>query len=302
MTAWPELSHDRDGETLALLHLASQMMGKVKLANSYWVNHGWHIALQPVPDGLSTLPIDAGGRRFTLTLDLCRHAILLGTDNGTLDQLALDAGSVAALYQGLVAMLERHGLPSEFYGLPNEVEDAVPFAEDDRARRYDPDSAARLRAALTQMLPVFDHHRAGFSGKSSPVHFFWGSFDLAVTRFSGRDAPPHPGGIPGLPDRITREAYSDEVSSAGFWAIGAAEGEPFFYAYGYPTPDGFSEADIPHGDWNDELGEWVLPYEKVRAADDPAAMLKDFLDSSYAAVADLAGWDRDRLERAPVAP
>ena len=299
---WPEIDPARDHETFALLHLASQMIGKVRLKNSPWVNHGWHIALQPVSRGLETLPISANGRRFTLGLDLCRHAIALHVDDGTSDALPFDTGSVADLYLGLVDMLERHGLPSDFHGAPNEIEDAVPFAKDTATRRYDPDSAVRLRGALAAVLPVFDHYRAGFAGKSSPVHFFWGAFDLAVTRFSGRDALVHPGGAPNMPDRIMAEAYSDEVASAGFWLGGVTQAAPIFYAYAYPEPDGYRDAQLSAGSWSEELSEWVLPYDDCRTSGDPGACLGQFLEETYRIAARQANWDRDRLERAPEAP
>lgn len=226
MSSWPELSMARDHETFAVLHLASQMLGKVRVAHAPWANHGWHVALQPRSNGLETLPTASGdGRTFTLVLDLCRHAIVLWVSDEARDELPLNAGSIAALHARLVAMLDRHGLPSHFSPMPNEIEGAIAFAEDKAPRLYERDSADRLRQALAAMLPVFERFRAGFTGKASPVHFWWGSFDLAATRFSGRPAPPHPGGVPGLPDRITREAYSQEVSSAGFWAGGAVEAE-----------------------------------------------------------------------------
>jgi hypothetical protein len=303
MSDWPELSVERDHETLALLHLASQMIGKIRVAHAPWMNHGWHAALQPNARGLGIYPTEAsGGRTFTLTLDLCRHAIVLWISDGGREELPLNAGSVAALHKRLVAMLERHGLPSTFNGRPNEIEGAVPFAEDKTRREYDRDSAERFREALAAMLPVFARFRAGFSGKASPVHFWWGSFDLAVSRFSGRDAPTHPGGVPGLPDRITREAYSDEVSSAGFWAGGATAAEPFFYTYMYPEPEGFRSANIAHGKFDETYGEFVLPYVAVRASDDPETMLTEFFQSTYDLAAGLAHWDRPALERAPVAP
>ena len=299
---WPELSPERDHETFALLHLASQMVGKVRLKHSPWVNHGWHVALQPEPEGLRTLPIAYEGRRFTLALDLCRHAITLATDNGTRDEVPLDAGSIAALHGSLVGMLDRHGLPTDFYPVPNEIEDALPFAKDDAPRRYDPDSATRLRQALSAVVPIFDHYRAGFAGKSSPVHFFWGAFDLAVTRFSGRDAPPHPGGMPNMPDRVMAEAYSKEVASAGFWLGGVTQAPPMFYAYAYPEPDGYRDAKLSAGEWSDDLSEWVLPYDDCRTSDDPGACLGQFLEETYRIAARQANWDRDRLERAPEAP
>src|SRR3954462_4705965 len=303
MSDWPELSIEHDHETLALLHLAAQMIGKIRVAHAPWLNHGWHVALQPNARGLGIYPTAAsGGRTFTLTLDLCRHAIVLWISDGGREELPLNAGSVAALHKRLIEMLERHDLPMEFNGKPNEIPDAVPFAEDKLRRDYDRDSAERFREALAAMLPVFARFRAGFAGKASPVHFWGGSFDLAASRFSGRAAPQPPGGLPGLPDRITREAYSDEVSSAGFWAGGATAAEPFFYSYVYPEPEGYRAAKVAHGRFDETYGEFVLPYAEVRAADDPALMLRDFFQSTYDAAADLAHWDRAALERRPVAP
>lgn len=303
MSEWPELDPARDHETLSILHLAAQMVGKIRVRHAPWTNHGWHVALQPTARGLSILPTAAsGGRTFTLTLDLCRHAIVLWTSDEGREEIPLNAGSIAALHRRLVAALDRHGLPSNFNGRPNEIADAVPFAEDAQSREYDRDSASRFRESMAAMLPVFERFRASFTGKSSPVHFWWGSFDLAVTRFSGRDAPEHPGGVPGLPDRITREAYSQEVSSAGFWAGGTTEAEPFFYSYAYPEPLGFRDKHIDAGGWNADWQEFTLPYAEVRAAADPNALLTGFLQSTYRSAADLADWDRPRLEREPVAP
>jgi hypothetical protein len=303
MSDWPVLNVERDHETLALLHLAAQMLGKMRVAHAPWMNHGWHVALQPNARGLGTLPTEASGdRTFTLTLDLCRHAIVLWISDGGREELPLNAGSIAALHRRLVAMLDLHGLPSNFDGLPNEIPDAVRFDEDNAPREYDRDSAERFRSALAAMLPAFALFRAGFAGKASPVHFWWGSFDLAVSRFSGLKAPPHPGGMPGLPDRITREAYSDEVSSAGFWAGGMTAAEPFFYSYVYPEPEGFRSAAVKHGRFDETFGEFVLPYEQVRASADPDRMLLDFFQSTYDSAADCANWDRAALEREPVAP
>jgi hypothetical protein len=279
------------------------MLGKIRVAHAPWVNHGWHVALQPNARGLSILPTAAsGGRTFTLTLDLCRHAIVLWVSDESREELPLNAGSIAALHQRLVAMLDAHDLPSSFNGTPNEIADAVPFASDTASRDYDRDSANRFREALAAMMPVFARFRAGFTGKASPVHFWWGSFDLASSLFSGRKAPPHPGGMPGLPDRIAREAYSDEVASAGFWAGGVTAAEPFFYSYIYPEPEGYRSAAVKHGRFDDTFGEYLLSYAKVRAARDPAAMLSEFFESAYQAGADLAKWDRKDLEREPVAP
>lgn len=303
MSRWPDLNVAQDHGTFAVLHLAAQMLGKIRVAHSPWTNHGWHVALQPSARGLSTLPTAASdGRTFTLTLDLCRHAIVLWVSDGSLEEVPLSAGSIAVLHSRLIEILERHGLPSNFNDHPNEIEGAVAFAKDDRPREYNRDSARRFREALAAMLPVFGTFRASFCGKASPVHFWWGSFDLAVSRFSGRKAPEHPGGVPGLPDRVTREAYSHEVSSAGFWAGGAVAAEPFFYSYAYPEPDGYRASRVAHGSFNETYGEFVLTYETVRASDDPGATLLEFFQSVYEAAADLACWDRATLEREPVAP
>jgi hypothetical protein len=303
MSDWPELSVERDHETLALLHLAAQMLGKIRVAHAPWVNHGWHVALQPNARGLAALPTAASGNRtFTLTLDLCRHAMVLWVSDGSREEVPLNAGSVAALHHRLIDILERHDLPTDFNGRPNEIADAISFADDTAARDYDRDSAERFREALAAMLPVFGRFRAGFAGKASPVHFWWGSFDLAVTFFSGRPAPQHPGGVPGLPDRITREAYSQEVASVGFWAGGAVAAEPFFYGYAYPEPEGYRRTPISHGHFDETYGEYVLPYASVRDSDDPDRMLMEFLQSTYDAAADLAKWDRASLDREPVAP
>ena len=301
--AWPQLDVERDSPTLAVLHLAAQMLGKIRVAHAPWANHGWHVALQPRANGLETLPTAADdGRAFTLVLDLCRHAIVLWVSDESRDELPLNAGSISALHSRLIAMLDRNGLPSKFNGTPSEIADAVPFAKDLAPRHYDRNSADRLREALAAMMPVFEHFRAGFIGKASPVHFWWGGFDLAVTRFSGRPAPAHPGGIPGLPDRITREAYSHEEFSAGFWAGGVLPIAPFFYSYAYPEPAGFRDTSVAHGRFDEAYGEFVLPYGEVRSANDPAATLSAFLQSTYEAAADLAKWDRPALERDPVAP
>jgi len=303
MSDWPELSVERDHETLSILHLAAQMLGKIRVAHAPWMNHGWHVALQPNARGLAAMPTAAsGGRTFTLTIDLCRHAMVLWVSDGSREEVPLNAGSVAALHRRLVAILDLHELPSSFNGVPSEIEDPVPFADDNRPRDYDRDSAERFRGALAAILPVFAKFRAGFMGKASPVHFWWGAFDLAVSRFSGRTAPLHPGGMPGLPDRVTREAYSHEVASGGFWAGGVTPAEPFFYSYIYPEPDGYRDAKVAHGRFDTTFGEFVLPYSEVRAAADPERMLGEFLQSAYEAGADLAHWDRPAIEREPVAP
>ncbi len=300
---WPELDPARDAGTWRVLHLASQMLGKLRVRHADWVNHGWHVALQPSANGLAMLPIAAEGGRFALSLDLCDHRIHLLVSDGRSDGVPLAQPNIAKLHAELIAMLDRNGLPSRFHGAsqrtcPMPCHSPKTTSPSD----YREESAVRLREALRVVVPVFETFRAGFSGKVSPVHFWWGSFDLAVTRFSGRSAPNHPGGVPGLPDRITREAYSHEVSSAGFWPGGAFGADPIFYSYAYPSPVGFAGASVSSGHFDEALGEFVLPYAEVRAASDPAATLLTFLKETYAAAADLGSWDRAALERQVAAP
>jgi hypothetical protein len=303
MDDWPFLSAERDRPTIVTLHLVSQLIGKVPTALLPWRNHGWHLTLHMNPRGLATEPIHVGPRVFDLSLDLVEHRVVLGHPYAG-GSVAIPGKSMAAIRFELLELLASAGLPLDYHGAPNEVEPAVPFAEDEAPRRYDPDSAARLRRALLSADRVLRRFRSGFLGKVSPVHFFWGSFDLAVTRFSGRTAPPHPGGIPNLPDAVTREAYSHEVSSAGFWPGGAgAEGGPLFYSYAYPAPDGFSETKVQPAAarFDRALGEFVLDYDAVRTAPDPERALLDFLESTYRAAADGAQWDPS-LECSPGEP
>ena len=293
---WPELSEVRDGPTIAALHLYSQVVGKVPTALLPWRNHGWHLTLHLTPRGLRTEPIHAPNGVFTLALDLVDHQLVLEDSSGRL-MLPLRPGTVAGFHGAAMQMLAQAGHEVRIHAAPNEIEPAVPFAEDEEMRAYDPDSARRLLDALASADRVFRLFRSGFLGKVSPVHFFWGSFDLAVTRFSGRPAPPHPGGIPNLPDAVTREAYSPEVSSAGFWPGSATGGSPFFYSYAYPAPPGLSEAAVQPeaARFDGALGEFVLPYDAVRTARDPTAAVLAFLESSDAAAANRAGWDRAAL-------
>lgn len=303
MHKWPGISMASDHPTLVVLHLAAQMLGKVRVAHAPWTNHGWHAALQPTATGFATLPTAASdGRTFTLTLDLCGHAIVLAVSDGTTDEVPLTLSTIQLLHFELIAMLKRHSLPSRFHATPSELPEAVPFPDDVLPRNYLPASAERFRTALAAMLPIFERLRAGFAGKSSPVHFWWGAFDLAVSRFSGRKAPPHPGGMLGLPDRIAREAYSHEVASSGFWAGGATKAEPFFYSYIYPEPAGFRDAKVAHGRFDTTYGEFILPLADVARTPDPEILLTEFFQSAYEAGANLAGWNRQALERVPTPP
>jgi hypothetical protein len=296
--AWPNLSSPTLGPTAETMRLWTQIVGKIRLAQTPWLNHAWHTTLYVSARGLTTGLIPHGAVSFELEFDLIAHALVLRVTDGQERLIPLGAGTVAGFYAQVGAALTAAGLPVRIDQTPNEAPDPVPFPADTARRPYDPVAAHDFWRALVQVDRVFKRFRTAFLGKASPVHFFWGSFDLAVTRFSGRPAPLHPGGIPHLPDAVTREAYSHEVSSAGFWPGGGGVAEPSFYAYAYPTPAGFGQAKVsPAGARFDQgLGEFLLPYEAVRTAPDPDAALMAFLQTTYAAAADLAGWDRDALE------
>jgi hypothetical protein len=296
--AWPELTLTRDGGTTATLHLFSQVIGKVPTAVLPWRNHGWHLTLHLTPRGLRTEPIHAPGGTFELLLDLIGGEAVLDLGESQ-SNLPLAGLSVAEFHQGVSDMLARAGLEIRVHSAPNEIEPAIPFAEDRAARAFEPDSARRLLGALLSADRVFRLFRSGFLGKVSPVHFFWGSFDLAVTRFSGRPAPRHPGGIPHLPDAVTREAYSHEESSAGFWPGSAGTpSEPLFYSYAYPAPPRFAAAPVEPeaARYDPNFAEFILDYEAVRTAERPDEALLAFLESTYAAAAELGQWDRAALE------
>jgi hypothetical protein len=289
---WPELPFAEWADTCATLHRYLQVVGKVRLAAAPWVNHSWHATFYVTARGLTTSLIQKDGAPFQLDFDLVDHALELRTPFRPAWKRALNGLPVAAFRERLIADLEAVGLgivPSDF---PNEIPDAKPFSMDREPRSYDQGAVECYLRALFSMMPVFERFRTGFVGKVSPVHLFWGSMDLAVTRFSGRPAPLHPGGIPALPDEVTREAYSHEVSSAGFWP-----GDPLhdasFYAYAYPEPPGFSEAHVDGPAYYDEdLGEFILPYAEVCRSEDPEGMLSTFLEQTYAATAELGAWDR----------
>ena len=294
---WPELSYPQWRQTAATLQLWTQIVGKIRLALTPWLNHGWHVPLYVSARGLTTSPIPAGREIVEIEFDFIAHRLLVRTSRGDEGILALEPRSVAEFYGELLDLLRGIGVHVAIKDMPNEVADPIRFAEDRIHASYDADSAYRFWRVLVQADRIFKLFRSSFLGKASPVHFFWGSFDLAVTRFSGRKAPPHPGGVPGLPDAVTREAYSDEVSSAGFWPGSDAYPRAAFYSYAYPEPPGFREAKVPEGAFFDTtLSEFILPYDTLREAGDPDRLLLDFLGSTYAAAADAAGWDRAALE------
>lgn len=294
---WPDISYASWSETAQALHLYTQVAGKVRLRLSPWTNHSWHVPLYVNARGLTTSIMSKGSSAFEIRFDFLDHAAVVETVEGATRRVGLGPGTVAGFYRAMMDALEGLGVGVQIHTTPSEIVDATPFELDTRERPYDAAAVERFWRALVSMDRVFKRFRAGFHGKCSPVHFFWGSFDMAVTRFSGRSAPAHPGGVPNFPDWVAREAYSHEVISAGFWP-GADGTDAVFYSYAYPKPDGFEKAAVrpDAAMWSDQLGEFVLPYAAVREAADPDALLMAFLESTYAAAADLAGWDRDTLE------
>ncbi|HEY9198665.1 MAG TPA: DUF5996 family protein [Gammaproteobacteria bacterium] len=297
---WPTLSLDAWRDTYATLHLWTQIIGKIRLVQSPWVNHSWHTTLYVTARGLTTGPVPYAYRVFQIDFDFIEHALTVLSNDGRSGRVMLQPQSVATFYANLMDELDKLGLPVDIDRMPNEVPDPIPFDADEMHRAYDRDYANRFWRILVQADRVFKIFRAPFIGKCSPVHFFWGAADLAVTRFSGRRAPKHPGGIPHLPDWVTREAYSDEVSSCGFWPGGGPIPYAAFYSYAYPEPPGFAAASVqPDGAfYSDALHEFILPYDSVREAASPDDTLLQFLASTYTAAADLAEWDRAALERA----
>jgi hypothetical protein len=302
METWPALPLEAWSDTLSTLHMWTQIVGKIRLVQSPWVNHSWHVPLYVTSTGLTTSPIPYVERTFEIDFDFIHHRLTLQTSDGRTGGFPLEPQSVAKFYRRLMDEMAALDLCVEICKKPNEVVDPVRFDRDETHSAYDPEYANRFWRILLQADRVMKEFRARFIGKCSPVHLFWGGLDLAVTRFSGRTAPPHPGGIPNLPDSVTREAYSHEVSSAGFWA-GSAGGPvayPAFYSYAYPQPAGFADAPVKPAAafYSKELGEFILPYDVVRESESPERVLLEFFQSTYEAAANLAKWDRESLERA----
>lgn len=292
MNRWPALDHAADNGTIETLHLLLQLIGKLPLRLLPWINHSWHLALRMSPRGAITRSLPAGRRQCVVELDFLEGAIRVERDDGARSALPVAGLTVAQVHAALSAMLEALGLPAPLHGAPSEMPDPIPFADDHRPREWDADAARRLHRAFLYADRNFTEFRSLYRGKSSPSHLFWGAFDLAVTRFSGRPAPVHPGGIPGLPDAVTREAYSHQVISAGFWPGGSGFAEPAFYAYAYPAPDALADAAVQPAEafWHHDLREFILPYAQVRAAADPDRELQRFLHSTFEAAAALLDW------------
>jgi len=301
---WPELPLQAWRATYETLHLWTQIVGKIRLTRAPWLNHSWHVALYATARGLTTSPIPDGTRTFQIDLDFIDHDLRIATSDGARRQFALAGQSVASFYAAIMAALDDLGIHLAIDEISSELPEPVRFSADNLHATYDPDAVRRFLQILVNVDRVFKQFRTGFLGKASPVHFFWGSFDLTVTRFSGRRAPRHPGGIPNLSDDVTCEAYSHEESSAGLWPGSGAIDYPAFYSYAYPEPPGFRTAKVgPNAAFFSEaLGEFILPYDAVRNAAEPDRTLLEFLQSTYEAAADAAKWDRDALECPPGQP
>jgi hypothetical protein len=296
---WPDLPYAAWKDTRNTLHLWTQVVGKVRLALTPWLNHSWHVALYVTARGLTTSPIPWKNGTFEIDFDFLDHVLWIRTSEGHFRQVMLKPTPVAEFYEDVLIALRELGIAVDIMAMPCEIADCIPFDQDTVHSAYDADYARRFWRVLVSAHEVFSTFRTGFLGKASPVHFFWGSFDLAVTRFSGRTAPRHPGGVPHLSDAIAQEAYSHEVSSAGFWPGGGGPvEEAAFYSYADPAPEGFAAAKVKPAPafFANELGEFLLPYDAMRTSSDPDAMLMDFLVSTYQAAADLGRWDRKALE------
>jgi uncharacterized protein DUF5996 len=294
---WPDLPYAGWRDTLQTVHLWTQIVGKIRLTLTPWLNHSWHVPFYVTARGLGTSPIPIGKEILEIDFDFIGHRLVIRTSRGDEDGFPLAPQTVADFYRRTFELLNRLGITVAIDDTPSEMANATRFSEDRSHASYDAAAARRFWRALVQIDRVFKLFRTGFLGKASPVHFFWGSFDLAATRFSGRSAPRHPGGIPGLPDTVTCEAYSHEQCSAGFWPGNDAFPQAAFYSYAYPEPAGYRDRAVtPQARFDATLGEFILPYDTVRAAADPDALLLDFLSTTYTAAADAGGWDRAALE------
>jgi hypothetical protein len=300
---WPELRYDAWRDTCATLHLWTQVVGKIRLARTPWLNHGWHVPLYVTARGLTTSPIPHDAQSFEIVFDFIDHVLDIRLSGGARKAIELRPRTVADFYAAVLAALDELAVPVRIDERPCEIAGAIPFGQDRTHQSYDAEYAQRFWKVLLQVDRVLKQFRTGFVGKSSPVHFFWGSFDIAVTRFSGRPAPPFTAATPGVALDVMREAYSHEVSSAGFWPGGPGV-DASFYSYAYPAPDGFANRAVqPRGAFfSEQLGEFLLPYDAVRTAPDPDAALMAFLQSTYEAAAETADWDRAALECAPGRP
>lgn len=298
--SWPELNYAEWKPTYETLHRWLQIVGKLRLCKSPWLNHSWHTTFLVTSRGLTTTAIPLGDRILTVDFDFIDHHLLFQDSRGDRFEMKLLNESVSSFFERYLAVLKMFSVTPSFYKGPNEVLDPIPFEKDTTHCTYVPEHAHTAFQVLVRVANLFQEYRADYIGKSSPVHFFWGSFDLAVTRFSGKRAPEHPGGAPNLPDRVAREAYSHEVMSCGFWPGNDLYPRAAFYAYAYPEPEGFSLSRVPaEAYYNTDLHEFLLDYDFVQSSDDPESLIRDFIQSVYSAAADLGNWDREELEHSP---
>ncbi|MDB5007016.1 MAG: hypothetical protein JWP45_1409 [Mucilaginibacter sp.] len=291
---WPKLIYDNLKDTLQTVQLWTQIVGKIRMVNTPWINHGWHVTLYVSSRGLSTGRIPYGNNSFQIDFDFIEHQLVVSASDGGLKRLRLQPKTVASFYSDLFSLLNKMNIATEIYAKPNELELAIPFAADNVHKTYDAHQMHTYWQALVRIDSVFTRFRAEFIGKCSPVHLFWGGFDLAVTRFSGRTAPLYQGKVPNMPGRIMQEAYSHEVSSAGFWPGSDVYPFPAFYSYCYPSQPGYNTQPVApeQAFYNIELGEFILNYEAVQQAQDPEGTLLKFLRSTYEAAAKTGNWDR----------
>ncbi|MBD1393256.1 DUF5996 family protein [Mucilaginibacter glaciei] len=291
---WPKLDYHYLKDTIASVHMWTQIIGKVRLIKTPWINHSWHVTLYVSATGLTTGSMAYEKGVFQIDLDFVTHQLHITTSAGNNRSFALGADTVAQFYNTLMGDLQALGIDAEIYAVPNEVDPAIPFAENHTPCKYEGAVMHTLWQAMVQINNVFVEFRSGFSGKCSPVHFFWGAFDLAVTRFSGRTAPLHPGGAPNIPVAVMQEAYSQEVSSAGFWPGSEQFPQPAFYSYCYPTPADYGNQQVspPGAFYSNEMGEFFLTYEVVQASANPSDTLMQFLQSTYDAAALTGNWDK----------
>jgi hypothetical protein len=295
---WPLLNYEKGKDTYETLQLFTQIVGKIKLATLPWVNHSWHVALHITPRGLSTQAMPYQGRSFQIDFDFISHELQVMTSDGTLKGFALPGLSVAMFFKKIFELLNELQLPIRIMPVPVEIVNPIPFEDDEIHSSYDSDQVLALHMALLQMQGVFMEFRSGFKGKSSPFHFFWGSFDMALSVFSGKEAPKHPGGVPGLPNWVAEEAYCREVSSCGFWPGNESLPEAAFYCYHYPEPEGYKVGPVEPGEayYHQTLSEYILPYSAVQSAENPSEKLLTFLKRTYQIGAELAHWDRRLLD------
>ncbi len=298
VSKWPKLEFQHYGNTLDTVHLWSQIVGKIRLRCMPWLNHSWHVSLYISPSGLTTGSIPYSNGIFAMEFDFIKNLLSISNSQGESGDIPLTSGSISSFYHQVFDKLEEMNIEVSIHPAPNEIEPAIPFAEDHKDREYISSEMKKLWSGLVSTHNVFLDFRAGFIGKCSPVHLFWGAFDLAVTRFSGREAPLHQGGVPNMPLKVMQEAYSHEVSSCGLWFGNAEFPQPIFYAYCYPTPAEYPDQPIkPEGSfYQEDLGEFILPYKVVCQAEKPQKLLTEFLETTYAAAANTGNWDRNGLE------